>query len=115
MSDYKDQVYLDHVLEQVALIEEKFASGNAKESFLEDVFFRYGVYYALQTLSESTQHLSDSIKETEPNIPWKQIGGFRNILVHDYLGDIQPETILDVIDHHLIILKQAVQRMKEKL
>ncbi len=38
----------------------------------------------LQTLSESTQHLPDHLKAAWPGIPWRDIHGFRNILVHNY-------------------------------
>jgi uncharacterized protein with HEPN domain len=65
----------------------------------------------LQTLSEATQSLPDELKSGFPEIPWKEISGFRNILVHNYLGEIDPLTILAVVDQHLPKLKQAVQAM----
>ena len=37
-------------------------------------------------LSESTQRLSDGLKEAHPEVDWRGISGFRNVLVHDYLG-----------------------------
>ena len=40
----------------------------------------------LQILSESTQKVSESLKQQHPEINWRAIAGFRNILVHDYLG-----------------------------
>ena len=40
----------------------------------------------LQTLAESTQRLSEDLQEKMPTIDWRSISGFRNILVHDYLG-----------------------------
>ncbi|WP_439112486.1 HepT-like ribonuclease domain-containing protein [Hydrogenophaga sp.] len=41
----------------------------------------------LQTLSEATQHLPDALNAKHPNVPRREISGFRNILVHNYLGD----------------------------
>jgi len=40
----------------------------------------------LQTLAESSQRLSSQIKGTEPQIPWRELAGFRNLIVHGYLG-----------------------------
>jgi uncharacterized protein with HEPN domain len=40
----------------------------------------------LQTLAESSQRLSDDIKATEPQVPWRELAGFRNVIVHGYLG-----------------------------
>jgi uncharacterized protein with HEPN domain len=36
----------------------------------------------LQTLTESSQRLSIEIKGTEPQIPWRELAGFRNVIVH---------------------------------
>lgn len=65
----------------------------------------------LQTLSEATQRLPDERKTHASHIPWRQISGFRNILVHDYLGDIDPETVLRVIREQLLPLEIAVRAM----
>jgi len=40
----------------------------------------------LQTLAESSQRLTTEIKGTEPQIPWRELSGFRNVIVHGYLG-----------------------------
>ncbi|MDH4392358.1 MAG: DUF86 domain-containing protein [Aquabacterium sp.] len=40
----------------------------------------------LQTLAESSQRLSSEIKDTELQIPWRELAGFRNVIVHGYLG-----------------------------
>lgn len=68
----------------------------------------------LQTLSEATQQLPDSLKCDYPAIPWKQISGFRNILVHNYLGDIDAKTVLMVVQRHLPPLASAVSSMFAK-
>jgi len=55
--------------------------------------------------------LPDELKQLHPTIPWKQISGFRNILVHNYLGDIDPQTVQDVIVRHLPPLTAAIEVM----
>ena len=42
--------------------------------------------YRLHTLAESTQRLSSEMKALHPEIPWEDIAGFRNRMVHGYLG-----------------------------
>lgn len=56
----------------------------------------------LQTLSEATQQMPDELKAASPDIPWREISSFRNILVHNYLGDIDPNTVAAVVGKHLI-------------
>jgi uncharacterized protein with HEPN domain len=68
----------------------------------------------LQTLSEATQQLPDALKAEHPDVPWREISGFRNILVHNSLGDIDPDTVAAVVDRYLEPLAQAVSAMLHK-
>jgi uncharacterized protein with HEPN domain len=68
----------------------------------------------LQIMSESTQKLSDSVKLQFPQIKWREIAGFRNILVHDYLGDIDFKIIWKVIENKLPELKFSMQQLITK-
>ena len=36
----------------------------------------------LQTLAKSSQRLSSEVKGTEPQIPWRELAGFRSVIVH---------------------------------
>lgn len=65
----------------------------------------------LQTLSEATQRLPGEEKEKFPAIPWQRISGFRNILVHNYLGEIDPETVRRILEVQLPPLLRAVLDM----
>lgn len=65
----------------------------------------------LQTLSEATQRLPDALKAQFPDIPWREISGFRNILVHDYLGQIDPEVVAQVMHESLPALERAIRAM----
>ena len=64
----------------------------------------------LQVIAESTQRLSEEIKATQPEIEWRRIAAFRNVLVHNYLG-IDIEKIWDVVQRDIPVLEQAVSRM----
>jgi uncharacterized protein with HEPN domain len=68
----------------------------------------------LQTLSEATQLLPQSLRDAHPHIPWREISGFRNILVHNYLGNIDPLTVAEVIKRHLHPLQSSVQAMLDE-
>ena len=68
----------------------------------------------LQTLAESSQRLSDEIKRTEPQIPWRELSGFRNVIVHGYLGvDLAAAWL--VVEQDLPALAEAVNRMAARL
>lgn len=61
----------------------------------------------LQTLTESTQRPSEGLKESHPEIAWRAISGFRNILAHDYLG-VDLERVWGVVENRLPHLRRAV-------
>jgi uncharacterized protein with HEPN domain len=68
----------------------------------------------LQTLTESSQRLSDSIKATEPQVPWRELAGFRNVIVHGYLG-VDIAAVWLVVDKDLPPLASALDRMAVRL
>ncbi|WP_297926367.1 HepT-like ribonuclease domain-containing protein [Metallibacterium sp.] len=78
------QVYARHILDAI----EKIRRIQQRGDLTQDEVLYDAVLRNLQTLSEATQRLPDALKQTWPGIPWQQISGFRNILVHNYLGEI---------------------------
>jgi uncharacterized protein with HEPN domain len=101
------QPYAQHILDAIAKIRRIQARGDIKE---DDILYD-AAPRNLQTLSEATQLLPPVRKAQCPNIPWREISGFRNILVHDYLGTIDPITVAAVIDDHLPALEDCIGRM----
>ena len=68
----------------------------------------------LQTLAESSQRLSSEIKGSEPQIPWRELAGFRNVIVHGYLG-VDLGAVGLVVEQDLPALTAAVNRMTTRL
>jgi uncharacterized protein with HEPN domain len=101
------QPYALHILDAIAKIRQIQARGDLTQDFvLYDATLRN-----LQTLSEATQQLPVDLKAACPEIPWREISGFRNILVHNYLGDIDAIAVVAVIDHHLQPLEACIKSM----
>jgi uncharacterized protein with HEPN domain len=81
--------YAHHITDTIAKLRRIEARGPiAEDEVLYDAALRN-----LQTLSEATQSLPFDLKERHSSIPWREISGFRSILVHNYLGDIDPVTV----------------------
>jgi len=79
-----DRLYLIHILESIERVEEYTCQG--LEQFLSDKKTQDAVLRNLQILAESTQRISPELKTANPEINWRGISGFRNVLVHDYLA-----------------------------
>ena len=104
------QPYAQHILDAIAKIGRIQARGDlTQDEVLYDAALRN-----LQTLSEATQLLPDELKARYPDIPWREISGFRNILVLNYLGSIDPLTVKSVVDKHLPQLEVTVRAMLDK-
>jgi uncharacterized protein with HEPN domain len=58
--------------------------GATKHQFLEEKRIHFSVVYEIAILGEIVKRLSSEFRETHPEIPWKQIAGMRDKLIHDY-------------------------------
>jgi len=109
----KDQrVYLRHILESIALIEEYTSIG--RDQFLTSHIAQDATLRRLQVMAESTQKLSEDIKNLHPEVDWRALSGFRNVLVHDYLG-VDMDQVYTTVQEHLPILRTAVESMLEDM
>ncbi len=104
----QDRVYVVHILETIADINELTAAG--REAFMTAKHDRAAVLHYLQTMAESTQRLSDEIKAAYPVVDWKAISGFRNRLVHGYLN-VNMDVVWSVIQDYLPELQRAAEAM----
>lgn len=81
-------MYLRHILEAIRRIEDNTCAG--QEAFMASHTHQDAVLRNLQTMAEATQRLSGDTKEQRPSVDWRALSGFRNLLVHNYLGiDLQ--------------------------
>lgn len=103
-----DAVYLRHIQECIRRIGEDTSGG--RESFMESHTLQDAVLRNLQTLAESTQRLSAAAQSAHPEIDWRRIAAFRNVLVHDYLG-IDMVTVWKIVQDDIPDLKRAVAAM----
>ena len=107
-----DRIYIDHILECIDWITRYTAEG--REAFLSDRKTQSATLRELQTLAESTQRLSNEFKEAHSEVPWESISGFRNVLVHDYLG-IRLERIWEIIERDLPAFRTALEAIRMKI
>ena len=103
-----DSVYLRHILECIARNVEDTREGH--DFFLSSHLHQDAVLRNLQTLSEPTQQLSPHLKTQHPEIEWKRIAAFRNLLVHNYLG-IDLERVWEIVQRDLEGLRLAATNL----
>lgn len=102
----KDKVYLQHILDAIADIE-RFIEDITKEQFLKNKEKQYAVLRALEIIGEATKNLSQDVRAKFCEIPWKDIAGMRDKLIHTYFG-VNPELVWETLKHHLPQLRKQV-------
>ncbi len=105
-----DRVYLQHIADCINRIEDYVSEGG--QVFFRDTKTQDAVLRNLQTLAESARRVSPSFIGAHPEIPWKNIAGFRNVLVHDYLG-VDLQQVWNVVEKDLPPLREALKRAAE--
>lgn len=79
----KDRLYLESIRECLERIEEYAGADEAK--FMNSRLIQDGVIRNLELIGEATKNLSTELRDANPEIPWRQIAGMRDVLIHDYL------------------------------
>jgi uncharacterized protein with HEPN domain len=103
----EDRVYLAHIRDAIDRIE-TFTSGG-HERFLSEAIIQDAVIRNLEVIGEAVKGLSDELRAANPDIPWKQIAGMRDVLIHHYFG-VKLESVWQVVVEHLPPLKSHVER-----
>lgn len=79
------QVYLTHILQSIKAIE-KYLQGVSKEMFLESEEKQDLITRRLEIIGEAVKQLPEEFKQQHPDIPWRDIGDMRNVLIHVYFN-----------------------------
>jgi len=81
--DYHD--YLQDMIEATDKVA-SFIAGLTEAQFLADDRTQFAVVRALEILGEASKKIPASFKSTHGDIPWREVAGMRDKLVHDYFG-----------------------------
>ena len=93
------KLYLKDILESMDAIE-TFVEGMDFEEFQKDDKTSSAVIRKFEIIGEATKNLPEDMKTENPNLPWRDMAGMRDKLIHFYFGvkyDLVWSTIKDVI------------------
>ena len=90
---------------------QRFTHGLDLSGFQADEKSRDAVIRNLTVIGEAALHLPDSVKTAYPGIPWREMQGIRNIVVHEYFG-VSDEILWETIQRDLPALLAPLRALR---
>jgi uncharacterized protein with HEPN domain len=104
----KDTVYLRHILEALERIERYTAVG--QEEFFRNAHWQDATIRQLEVIGEAVKRLSAEMKDKRPDVPWQDIAGMRDVLIHDYFA-VDLNAVWAAAERDAPALRQAVEAL----
>jgi uncharacterized protein with HEPN domain len=110
------RVFIQDIIESVELIED-YTKGIDQEEFLnkdDNIQMKDAIIRRLEIIGEAVKNIPDDFKEGYPNIPWKQIAGMRDVLIHEYFG-VKMERVWKTAKEDLPELKRVISKTLKEI
>lgn len=105
-----DRVYIDHILQCIERIL-SYISGKSHERFCDDHLTQDAVVRQLEIIGEATKRVSMELRKKNPNLPWSEMAGMRDILIHDYI-DVDIDIVWKTASESIPELKILMENLK---
>jgi len=80
-----DLAYVEHILDCIRKIKE-FSEGLSFKEFSSNELVQDAIIRNIEIIGEASKKISSDTKQIYFEVPWKEIAGMRDKLIHDYLG-----------------------------
>lgn len=81
----------------------RFTKGMTYKEFVHDDLHLDAVLRNLEIIGEAVKNISEDTRQKYPQIKWRKIAGFRDIVAHEYFG-VNEETVWDIIENEIPVL-----------
>jgi len=78
-------LYVKDIIQNM-LDAEEFIRGFSYETFISDKKTFNAVVRSIEVIGEAVKNIPDSVRSRYPDIPWKEMAGMRDKLIHFYFG-----------------------------
>ena len=102
-------VYIRHILEAIEKTE-KYIKDETQESFSKNDLVLDAVIRELGIVGEAAYNVEEKFQEEHSRIPWGQIIGMRNRLIHEYFG-VNPKIVWETCKNDLPALKKLLETL----
>lgn len=104
-----ESVYLKHILDAISKID-FYLQNVTEEIFTQQSLIQDGVIRQLEIIGEAVKRMSINLRSQQPHIPWQDIAGMRDKLIHDYFG-VDIEKVWLTVKEDIPALEAAIREM----
>lgn len=107
------RLYLEDMLESIERILEYTKGINAKE-FNDNTQLQDSVFRRLEVIGEAVKNIPEGFRKKHAGIPWREMAGMRDILIHEYSG-VRLDRVWKVVVEDIPDLKHKLSKVMEGL
>jgi len=107
-----DRLHLISIIESADRIQQYVRDG--RRAFLESSLIQDAVIRNFETIGEAAKQVSAQLRRTHPEVPWRDVAGFRDVLIHDYLR-VDVDEVWNVVESDLPGLKAKLAAILAEL
>jgi len=105
----REDAYILHIRDAIVAVQ-SYGETHTYEHFLQSPWDQAALTRHLEIIGEAASQLSDRYKQAHPEIPWRRIGDFRNVLIHEYFA-VDPQLVWEIIEKDIPTLKQQIETL----
>jgi uncharacterized protein with HEPN domain len=106
-------IFIGHILESIEIIE-GYSEGMTEVDLMGSIDLQDKIIRRIEIIGEAVKNLPDDLKKAHSEIPWRDIAGMRDIVVHQYFG-VDLEFVWQVVTKDIPELKPKLLKIQEEL
>ncbi|MDC3412000.1 DUF86 domain-containing protein [Aquibacillus sp. 3ASR75-11] len=86
---------------------------NGEDDFFSSKLIQDAVIRNLEIIGEATKRISKVYREQHLHVPWREMAGLRDVLIHDYFG-VDNGIVWNVVEKEIPPLKEKINDLLEQ-